>query len=167
MVSAHKILVTAWLRHLRRETLIRVLHLAVAVLLGASFVVLVGEPVALAQITVKNPGNVPLPDSKLQAMFRTARQVVAEEFHIKDPANLDFPLTLVLGQPFRYTADDENQQYTIYLDRWDDTLFISSVVMLASHRAVTKERYQKMVVEVLRRARGFTPISVEALRKAP
>jgi hypothetical protein len=64
---------------------------------------------------------------------------VADEFHVHDAAKLDFRPILVLGEPFHYTADDEKQLYTIYLDRWDDTLFVSSAVMLASHRVVTKD----------------------------
>jgi hypothetical protein len=90
---------------------------------------------------------------------------VAEEFHVHDPAKLDFPLSLVLGEPFRYTADDEAQVYTIYLDHWDDALFTSAAVMLASHRVVTRERYKKMVVEILRRANRVGPVEASDLRK--
>ena len=126
-----------------------------------------GPSLALGQIAVQNPNNLPLPGSRPQVIFRTACQVVAEEFHVVDPAKLDFPLTLVLGQPFRYTADDQNQVYTIYLDRWDDALFTSSAVMLASHRVVTIDRYKKMVVEALRRASRVNPVQADALRKRP
>jgi hypothetical protein len=100
-------------------------------------------------------------------MFRTACLVVAEEFHVVDPAKFEFPLTLVLGQPFRYTADDQNQVYTIYLEHWDDTLFTSSAVMLASHRVVTNDRYKKMIVEALRRASRVTPVQADSLRARP
>jgi hypothetical protein len=135
------------------------------VILWASCIYFGGTSIALAQISVKNPHNLSLPVNKPQIMFKTACQVVAEEFRIGDPAKLNFPLTVVLGEPFRYTADDEKQLYTIYLDRWDDTLFTSSVVMLASHRVVTKERYKKIVVEALRRANRVAPVEVDALRK--
>ena len=153
--------------HLRRETLIKALRPVMTFFLWGSYVALVVNSAALAQIAVRNPNHLPLPDNKPQAMFRAACQVVAEEFHVRDPAKLDFPLVLVLGEPFRYTADDENQVYTVYLDRWDDTLFTSSVVMLASHRVVTRERYRKMVVEVLRRAHGFSPVQAADLEKRP
>jgi hypothetical protein len=128
-------------------------------------VALVGSSAALAQITVKNPANVPVPDNKPLVLFREACRVVAEEFHVPEPAELDFPLILVLGEPFRYTADDENQVYTIYLDHWDDTLFASSAVMLASHRVVTRERYRRMVVETVRRANRVSPVHADSLRR--
>lgn len=146
-------------------TVMKALRRAMVVILWSSCVSIGASSIASAQIAVKNPNNLPLPTNKPQIMFKTACQVVAEEFRIGDPAKLDFPLTLVLGEPFRYTADDEKQLYTIYLDRWDDTLFTSSVVMLASHRVVTKERYKKIVVEALRRANRVAPIEVDALRK--
>ena len=71
---------------------------------------------------------------------------------------------MVLGEPFRYTADDENQVYIIYLDHWDDTLFASSAVMLASHHVVTRERYKKMVVETVRRANRVSSVQADSLR---
>jgi hypothetical protein len=144
-------------------TVMKALRRAMVVILWGSCISFSG--IALAQIAVKNPNNLPLPTNKPQLMFKTACQVVAEEFRIGDPAKLDFPLTLVLGEPFRYTADDEKQAYTIYMDHWDDTQFTSSVVMLASHRVVTKERYKKIVVEALRRANRVAPVEVDALRK--
>ncbi len=132
--------------------------------LWGSVVVLVGSPASSAQITVNNPRSLTLPDNKPQILLRMACRVVADEFHVHDTAKLDFPLILVLGEPFHYTADDENQVYTIYLDRWDDTLFVSSAVMLATHRVVTKDQYKKMVVEILRRADHASPISAQNLR---
>jgi hypothetical protein len=135
-------------------------------LLG-SLVALLGNSTATAQITVKNPSRLPLPDNKPQVLLSMACRVVADEFHVRDAGKLDFPLILVLGEPFHYTADDENQLYTIYLDRWDDTMFTSSAVMLASHRAVTKDRYRKMVVEILRRANQVSPVPADDFRKRP
>jgi hypothetical protein len=127
-------------------------------------VALVCGSTAQAQITVKNPSHLPVPDAKPLVLFREACQVVGEEFHVHDPAQLDFPLIVVLGQPFRYTADDENQVYIIYLDHWDDTLFASSAVMLAAHHVVTRERYRKMVLETVRRANRVSTVQADSLR---
>jgi hypothetical protein len=38
-----------------------------------------------------------------------ACQQVAEEFRIVDPAKLQFPVTVVLGEASRYTADEDAQ----------------------------------------------------------
>jgi len=96
-----------------------------------------------------------------------ACQVVADEFHVHDAAKLNFPLMLVLGEPFHYTVDDEKQAYTIYLERWDDTLFTSSAVMLVAHRVVNRDEYRRMVIEILRRADRVNPVQVDELRKHP
>jgi hypothetical protein len=147
------------------ENFIKALLRAGILFFWGSGVVLVGSSASSAQITVRNPNNLALPDQKPQVLLRMACRVVADEFHVHDAAKLDFPLILVLGEPFHYTADDENQLYTIYLDRWDDTRFVSSAVMLASHRVVTKDQYRRMVVEILRRASQVSPILAEDLRR--
>ena len=149
------------------ENLIKAHRQAGTRFLLGTLIALVGSSAATAQITVKNPSRLPLPDNKPQILLNMACRVVADEFHVRDAATLDFPLILVLGEPFHYTADDEDQLYTIYLDRWDDTMFASSAVMLASHRVVTKDQYKKMVVEILRRADHVSPIPAENLRRRP
>jgi hypothetical protein len=149
------------------EKLIRTLRRAVTLFLWGSCVALVGCSTTLAQITIKNPDNLSVPDNKPQVLLRMACRVVAEEFHIHDPAKLDFPLILVLGEPFRYTADDDNHLYTIYLDRWDDIRFTAYAVMLASHLVVVRGCYKKMVVETLRRASRVSPVQADALRNRP
>jgi hypothetical protein len=137
----------------------------VALIFWGSCIALLGSSATFAQITVKNPKHLPLPDYKLQALYRIACQQVAAEFHIVDPARLDFPLTVVLGEAPHYTSDDDKQLYVIYLDRWDDVRFTSSVVLLAAHRVVTRERYKKMVLETLRRANEIMPVQAAELQK--
>ena len=151
--------------HSQRENFMSGLRVAGTLFLLASFVDLAGSSAAFAQITVRNPNNLPFPDNKPQILLRTACQVVAEEFHIPDPSRLQFPLILVLGEPWHYTADEDNQIYTIYLERWDDTLFATSAMAIASHRVVTKDRYKKMVLEILRRANRISPVEPTDLRK--
>jgi hypothetical protein len=126
---------------------------------------LMGSSATLAQITIKNPKHLSVPDDKPQVLFRIACQQVAEEFHIVDPAKLQFPVTVVLGEASRYTADEDTQAYTIYMERWDDARFVSSVVMLAAHRVVTRERYKRMVLEALRRANEVMPVQAADLQK--
>src|SRR5271156_730211 len=134
-------------------------------LLWVSCFALLGGSATLAQITIKNPKHLPVPENKPEMLFRLACQQVAEEFHIVDPAKLQFPVTVVLGEASRYTADEDTQTYTIYMERWDDVRFVSSVVMLAAHRVVTRERYKKMVLEALRRANEILPVQAAELQK--
>lgn len=130
-----------------------------------AMVVLFGSCIAVAQITIRNPNHLPLPETRPGILFRAACQVVAEEFHLHDSSKLEFPLILVLGEPWHYTADEDNQVYTIYLDHWDDTLFASSAMALASHRVVPRDRYKRMVVEILRRASEISPVDAHEIRR--
>jgi hypothetical protein len=130
-----------------------------------SCLALLGSSATQAQITIKNPKHLSVPDNKPEMLFRLACQQVAEEFHIVDPAKLQFPVTVVLGEASRYTADEDTQAYTIYMERWDDARFVSSVVMLAAHRVVTRERYKRMVLEALRRANEVMPVQAADLQK--
>jgi hypothetical protein len=148
----------------RRNGMLHVRKVA-TLFLWASCLALLGGSATLAQITIKNPKHLPVPDDKPQVLFRIACQQVAEEFHIVDPAKLQFPVTVVLGEASRYTADEDTQTYTIYMERWDDVHFVSSVVMLAAHRVVTRERYKKMVMEALRRANEVMPVQAADLQK--
>jgi hypothetical protein len=133
--------------------------------LWVSCLALLGSSASPAQIIIKNPKHLSVPDNKPQVLFRMACQQVAEEFHIVDPAKLQFPVTVVLGEASRYTADEDAQVYTIYLERWDDVRFVSSVVMLAAHRVVTREQYKKMVLETLRRANEIMSMQAADLQK--
>lgn len=141
------------------------LRKVVTLFLWVSCLALLGSSASVAQITIKNPKHLSVPDDKPQVLFRLACQQVAEEFHIVDPAKLQFPVTVVLGEAPRYTADEDTQVYTIYMERWDDVHFVSSVVMLAAHRVVTRERYKKMVLEALRRANEIMPVQAADLQK--
>jgi hypothetical protein len=130
-----------------------------------SCLALLGGSATLAQVTVKNPKHLSVPEDRPQILFRMACQRVAEEFHVVDPAKLQFPVTVVLGEASRYTADEDTQAYTIYVERWDDARFVSSAVMLAAHRVVTRERYKRIVLEVLRRANEVMPVQAADLQK--
>jgi hypothetical protein len=151
-------------RYYRRKNMVAARKVVVP-FFWAVCLAMLGSTAAHAQITIKNPKHLPLPDYKLQALYRIACEQVAEEFHISDPAKLDFPLTVVLGEPSHYTSDDDKQSYVIYLDRWDDIRFTSSVVLLAAHRVVSRERYKRMVLETLRRANEIMPIQAADLQK--
>jgi hypothetical protein len=63
----------------------------------------------VAQVTIKNPDHLDVPEPKVQILIHTTCQVVAREFHIHK-GEVEFPLVLVLGDPNeRYTSDGEHQ----------------------------------------------------------
>ena len=61
-----------------------------------------------------------------------------------DSSKLEFPLTLVLGERNeRYTVDDNNGAYTIYLDDWNEAHFASSALMLVVHHREEEAQKRK------------------------
>src|ERR1700745_1893132 len=94
----------------------------------------------LAQVTIKNPNHLDVPEQKVQILFHTTCQVVAREFNLHR-GELKFPLVLVLGDPNeRYTSDEEHQLYTVYLFRWNEVQFTTSSMRLALQRMVDQSR---------------------------
>jgi hypothetical protein len=127
--------------------------------------VLLGCSPAAAQVTISNPQHLQVPEDKVQILFRTACQVVAEEFHVHRSA-LEFPLTLVLGDSKeRFTEDEEHQAYTIYLHHWDEARFAVSALRLANLRLVPPSLRNRMALEILKRSNQIAPVPVSGFAK--
>ena len=118
----------------------------------------------VAQVTIKNPDHLDVPEQKVQILFHTTCQVVAREFHIHT-GELEFPLVLVLGDPNeRYTSDEEHQLYTVYLFRWNEAQFVASSMKLSLQHMVTHSRRDRLLREVLERSSGMDTIPISSLR---
>jgi hypothetical protein len=115
------------------------------------------------QITIDNPKHLDIPEGRAKVLLNVACKVVGEKFH-RNPANLEFPVILVLGQPWHYTADADNGVYAIYLETWDDTRFASSAMMLAVSRVVPTNQYKEMVAEILKRSKQILPVRIHGNR---
>jgi hypothetical protein len=119
---------------------------------------------ASGQVTILNNG-MQINETKVNRLFNTACRVVAEEFHLGGPTALAFPVTLVLGDPNeRVIGDELNRTYFIYMGRWDEVQFATSVSRLALQHMVSQERKTRIVAEILRRANAVEPVGYEALR---
>ena len=106
----------------------------------------------VAQVTIKNPDGLEVPELRAQLVFSVTCEVVASEFHVKR-AEAEFPIILVLGEPNeRYTSDEEHQLYTLYLYRWNEAQFAASAMRLALQHIVTQTRRDRMVKEILKRS---------------
>lgn len=136
--------------------------------LSAALLLLACFPV-LAQVTISNPDHLEVPVEEVNVLFHTTCQVVAEQFNIRGGATkTEFPLLLVLGATDeRYTEDEEHQQYTIYLKRWNAPQFAASTLRLAIQRVVPRSRAHAMVKEILRRSNQIAPVSVHTFRVQP
>ena len=125
---------------------------------------LYAEPLpARAQVTIlKNGTNVD--ENKVNLLFNTACRVVAEEFHMTNPSNPLFRVTLILGDSNeRVVGDELNRTYFIYMNQWNEVLFATSASRLALQHLVSQERKARMVTEILRRANRIAPAPYDAL----
>ena len=121
-----------------------------------------------AQLRIENSRHLDLPEERAQLIVRSAAQVVAEEFHVPDVRDLEFPLTLVLGAPDDYYEENEHTKtYAVHLKAWDETKFAVSVVRLSVHRLITKERRDKMLARVMNRVNRVSPVDVSQLPGKP
>jgi hypothetical protein len=110
------------------------------------------------------PGFEP-PMEKVTVLFETTCRVVAEEFHLHDASDGRVPITLVLGEAREGVVGDEtNQVFTVYLPRWDETMFATAVSRIALQHLLSRDRKTRIVRESLRRANLAAPVSISALR---
>lgn len=136
-------------------------RLAIFVLL-----VVVAVPCA-AQVTVRNPQNLPVSKQEAEVLLRVTCDTVAREFRVSDPRDLSLPVTLVLGeQSGDYSrSDDVAREYTIYMTSWDRTRFASSTLRLVLLRVLNSKQHRQMMEEIMGRADHILPVRAQALRK--
>ena len=119
---------------------------------------------SLAQLTIQNPAHLEVPEQKAKLLMSTACRVIAENFRIGNHAS-DFSLTLVLGAgDEHYSADQDKDAYTLFLQRWDESKFTVAMTNLAIQRLVVHDRLPAIVSEVQRRSARVAPVAVEQLR---
>jgi hypothetical protein len=122
---------------------------------------------ANGQLRIEASNVTAVPQQKAVLLFDVACQVVAKEFRLRHSSEVEVPVTLVLGEDRDGVVGDESQQvFTIYMSRWDETLFATSVSRIALQHLLSGKRKAEIVREILRRANLASTVSVEALRRA-
>ena len=120
--------------------------------------------VSTAQVTIKNPRNLDVPEQRVEMLHRIICRVVAEEFHISGK-EVEGPVTLFLGEEREHTVVDEsNGSYDIYLHRWDEAGFAISDTELSVQRILSRDRFRRIAREVIRRVNKAGPVNANALR---
>jgi hypothetical protein len=123
------------------------------------------RPDARGRVTIQNPCCLYVPAQRVQVVHNIICQVVAREFRV-DESNLDCRLTLVLGaEQERSAADEANGIYSVYLARWGEPTFVISDMRLAIQRMVSRERWQRMTREIVRRVDELAPVDANVLQK--
>ena len=120
--------------------------------------------VSTAQVNIKNPRNLDVPEQRVQVLHRVICRVVAEEFHIRG-RGVEGTVTLWLGEERQRTVVDErNGTFDIYLRRWDEAEFAISDTELAVQRMLSRDRFERIAREVIRRVNKTAPVNANALR---
>jgi hypothetical protein len=126
----------------------------------------VGTRAQSSQLTIENPKNLPVDEVQVKLLYTMICQEVAEALHVRDYKNLQYPLTLILGEEYeRYLVDHKTGAGTIYLEKWDEVHFAASAAMLALHHALSDEQFSAVVTRSLRRFSSTRPISVADAKK--
>lgn len=125
-------------------------------------------PSVHAQLRIENSRHLDVPQERAQIIVNAAAQVVAEEFHVPDVREVEFPLTLVLGSSDDYYEENEHTKtYAVHLRTWDEDKFAVSVVRLCVHRLITRERRDKMLARIINRVNRVSPVDVSQLPGKP
>jgi hypothetical protein len=118
-----------------------------------------------AHVTIENPHCLDVPAQRVQIVHEIVCRVVAEEFQV-DEAKVDCRLRLVLGDnKERSAADETNGVFTVYLSNWDEPAFAISDMRLAVQRVVSRDRWQHMTHEIIRRVDRLAPVDARALQE--
>jgi len=116
--------------------------------------------ISSAQMSVENRSFVQVPEDRAWVIYQSTCQVVAERFHVKNPADLQVPFRLVVGTTDSGVLYDEGAAlYQIHLRDWGDTEFAFAVLRLTLQRLVTSQSRRKLLLEALARAERKLPVS--------
>ena len=117
-----------------------------------------------AQLTITNPKHLDLPEHRARVLLIETCRVVANEFHVHNPSDLEYSLTLVLGEKDEGYGIDNEGKVTLYLQQWSKNKFVDEATRLAVQSLANCERVQRLAREILRRSNRVLPVPQGSLR---
>jgi hypothetical protein len=117
-----------------------------------------------AQLTTANPKHLDLPEPRARVLLIETCRVVANEFHVRNSSDLEYSLTLVLGEKDEGYGIDNQGKVTFYLQQWSERKFVDAATRLAVQSLANRERVERLVKEILRRSDRILPVPQNALR---
>jgi hypothetical protein len=117
----------------------------------------------LVQLTIANPKHLDLPLGRAKVLLAETCRVVAEEFHIRNSSDIEYSLTLVLGERDEGYGIDKQGNITLYLHQWSDRKFVVWATRLAIQSLANRDRGDRLAKEILKRADRILPIPKNAL----
>jgi hypothetical protein len=119
---------------------------------------------SLAQLTIANPKHLDVPQERAKVLLTETCRVVAKEFHVRNFSDIEYPLTLVLGEQDEGYGIDKQGKITLYLRQWSEMKFVVWATRVAIQSLVNREREDRLAKEILRRTDRTLPVSKNALR---
>ena len=133
-------------------------------LVPSVLLLLATSSVGSAQLTINNPKHLELPEQRARILLIEACRVVANEFHVRDFSEIEYPLILVLGEKDEGYGIDSEGKITLYLQQWSETKFVDAATRLAVQALANRKRMQRLTKDILRRSDRILPVPQEALR---
>jgi hypothetical protein len=133
---------------------------------SAMVMVLLSATTARAQLNVVDPDNFGVPQARAEILYQQACRTVAEQFHVHDRGQVEFPLTLQIGQDEANDSrvDERTGSYNVHMSYWDESAFVSRVITLCLLRLLPESRRRKLVALARGRADALTGVSVSQLQ---
>ena len=122
-------------------------------------------PCLQSQVRIENrPQRLEVSEQRLRVLHETVCKVVAEEFHVH-ASKVRGQVIVVLGSDQEKTVvDGSTGVYSIYLNHWDETAFLMSDTRLAIQRLAFGDSWDKLIRQVVLRARLVSSVDASALR---
>ena len=118
----------------------------------------------IAQLTITNPKHLDLPEHRARVLLIETCHVVANEFHVHNSSDLEYSLTLVLGEKDEGYGIDNEGKVTLYLHQWSESKFVHAATRLAVQSLANRERVERLAREILRRSDRILPVPQSSLR---
>jgi hypothetical protein len=118
----------------------------------------------LAQLTIANPKHLDVPQERARVLLIETCRVVAREFHVRNPSDIEYSLTLVIGEKDEGYGIDKQGNITLYLQQWSDWKFVVWATRLAIQSLANHDRQDRLAKEILRRAERTLPVPQSTLR---
>ncbi|MGA8231927.1 MAG: hypothetical protein WB795_10640 [Candidatus Acidiferrales bacterium] len=89
-----------------------------------------------------------------EILYRQACRTVAEQFHVHHRAQIEFPVTLEIGQDDVDTShiDEITGSYAVPTTYWDESALVCRIIILGPFRLLPDSRRWKLIAKTRSRA---------------
>jgi hypothetical protein len=133
--------------------------------LVSTLLFLVTEGLSQAQLTIVNSKHLDFPEDTARVLLVETSRVVANEFRVRNPSDVEYPLSLVLGEKEEGYGTDSEGKVTLFLQVWSESKFVDAAVRLAIQSLADHKRVQRLSKEVLLRSDRSLPVSSGSLSR--